>query len=880
MPEQSTGPASAAPPPFPSEGASSRAASGTTGAAAPGASSENDVPRSDPLSAMTPRFNLFFRFFARRFFGHFDLDDDTVAKLRALEQRGAVVYVMRYSSRLDYFLFNTLFLREGLRLSGFANGIRFWYYRPLRAAFRTIRNRPRGVPQDVELVRVREYCRELTREGGSFFEHGRQERDLLTEVVASAQSSGRPVFVVPLALFWRKGPRARRRFLNLSYGALTRPNDVAKVLSFVTTYRGLHVKVGDPIDVQAFVATREEATPPALARVIRRSILTYLYRSERVVEGPVLQPFYRVQEIVVRSPEVRDAVAARAAERQVSEERVRVQAEKMFREIAANMSSTFLAILDIVVGAVIHRMFASVEDSGLERVTECARRDPVVLVPTHRSYFDFLIISVLFYRRHMLPPHIAARENMAFGPFGFLWRRAGAFFLRKTFDDPLYKSVFRSYVAYLIKEGFTQEFFIEGGRSRTGKTMTPRLGMLTWDVEAYLASGRRDLLFVPVALTYERLVEEGAMVGELEGAKKEDESMLGLMRAWRFLQRRFGSVFVSFGEPLSLADAIGDRRTAITGESEDAVRERRIFVEELGQGIVERINRAIVPHATSVAACALLGDRRRGLFRADLALRMQQLVDMLRIMEVKLTPALLRDEGDFSEAIAQLLRMDLIRAAEDVRGEILYFEPGKRRALDIYRNMILHFLATPSFLARELLVGGTREEVVGRLHDWLDLLHGEFFTARDESQGAHVTDFLAHFISLGWIREQDGALTATSEGEAHLGFVAGQMRAVIESYYVAFSAVARIEEPVGRKALRKVISEQFERSELLGEAGLPEAQNAVTFGNAVDWLVARGILALAETDASDRRDPLVDRGPAWNELASLREWLATALGGR
>jgi hypothetical protein len=152
---------------------------------------------------MTKRFNLFFRFFARRFFGHFDLDDATVAKLGDLEKRGAVVYVMRYSSRLDYFLFNTLFLREGLQLSGFANGLRFWYYRPLRDALRTIRNRPRGVPQDVELVRSREYCRELTREGGSFFlflrtaslrsalrglrgrmEHNRQERDLLTEVVA------------------------------------------------------------------------------------------------------------------------------------------------------------------------------------------------------------------------------------------------------------------------------------------------------------------------------------------------------------------------------------------------------------------------------------------------------------------------------------------------------------------------------------------------------------------------------------------------------------------------------------------------------------------------------------------------------------------------
>jgi len=852
--------------------------------------------RSDPLSAMTPRFNLLFRFFARRFFRHFDLDDDTVERLRGLEQRGAVVYVMRYASRLDYFLFNTLFRREGLRLSDFANGIRFWYYRPLRDALRTVWRRPRGVPQDVELVRAREYCRELTRESGSFFlflrtaslrsqlrgrqgriEHGRQERDLLSEVVGSAQSSGRPVFLVPLALFWRKGPRARRRFLNLSYGALTRPNDVSKVLSFLTTYRGLHVKVGDPIDVLAFAATRPAAIAPELARVIRRSILTFLYRSERVVEGPVLQPYHRVQEIVVRSPAVSAAVASYAADQRVSDERARVQAEKMFREVAANMSSTFLAVLDLVVGAVIRRLFVKVEDSGLEQVTECARRDPVVLVPTHRSYFDFLIISVLFYRRHMLPPHIAARENMAFGPFGFLWRRAGAFFLRTTFDDPLYKEVFRTYMSYLIKEGFTQEFFIEGGRSRTGKTLPPRLGVLAWDVEAFLASGRRDLLFVPVALTYERLVEEGAMVGELEGGAKEDESMLGLMRAWRFLQRRFGSVFVNFGEPLSLALAIGDRRAQLAGDGEQASAARRAFVEQFGNRIVEQMNLAVVPHATSVAACALLGERRRGLFRSELALRMQQLVDLLRIMGVKLTPALARDEGDFSESIASLLRVDLIRVAADARGEILFFEPGRRRALDIYRNSILHYLATPGFLARELLAGGSREAVAARLSEWLDVFHGEFFTARGPALSAHVDAFLAHFEALGWIVRRAGELHATESGEAHLVFLAEQMRSVLESYCVAISAVGQLEAPLGRKALRKRIAEQFERAALLGEAGLPEAQNPVTFGNAVDLLIRRGILAAAEPTGGDRRDPPFGRGPAWAELSGLRERLATAL---
>jgi len=861
------------------------------------AQAETSPPRADPLSAMTRRFNLIFRFFASRFFRHFDLDDATVARLRELESRGAVVYVMRYASRLDYFLFNVLFLREGLRLSGFANGIRFWYYQPLRDALRTLWTRPRGVSQDIELVRAREYCRELSREGGSLFlflrtanlraqlrsrkgrlEQSRQERDLLTEVVAAAQATGRPVHVVPLALFWRKGPRARRRFLNLSYGALTRPNDASKVLSFLTTYRGLHVKVGDAIDLQGFAAVRPETTAVALARVVRRTVLSFLYREERLVEGPVLQPLYRVQEIVVSSSEVQAAIAEHAEEKRVSPERARVQAEKHFREIAANMNSTFLAVLDMLVGAIIDRLFGAVEHRGIEGVAEVARRDPVVLVPTHRSYFDFLIISVLFYRQHLVPPHIAARENMAFGPFGFVWRRAGAFFLRRSFDDPLYKSVFRNYVSYLIKEGFTQEFFIEGGRSRTGKTLAPRLGMLSWDVEAFLHSGRRDLLFVPVALTYERLVEEGAMVGELEGGAKQEESMLGLVRARKFLQRRFGSVFVHFGEPLSLVAAMGEDRPRLVGDDEEAANERRRFVERFGNLIVERMNWAIVPHATSVAACALLAETRRGMFRTDLVRRMQQLVDLLRMIGVELTPALLRDEGDFSESIASLLRMDLVKVSDDPRGEILYYEPGKRRALDIYRNTLLHYLAAPSFLAHELLVGGERQAVLDRQNEWLDLFYGEFFTPRGEVRAAHRETFLLHFTRLRWVEESDGVLRATSEGRRHLAFIAEQTEPVLEGYAAAAAAVAHAELPVRRRALQKAVTQHFERAALLGETGLPEASNPVTFGNAVHLMLRLGVLERVPDD--EGKDPSYQRGPNWAELPGLRERLAPVRDAR
>ncbi len=860
------------------------------------------APGVTHLAAMTPRFNLFLRGFAHRFFGDISLDESTVARLRDLEQRGSVIYVMRYASRLDYFLFNALFLREGLRLSRFANGIRFYYYRPIFEALRMAFTRPRSVSQEVEVALARAQATQLMDTGESLFlfmrtarlrswlrgkrgaiEQGRSEFDLLQEIVRTAWDSDRTVHVVPLALFWRKGPRARRRFLNLFYGAATRPTDLAKVVAFLTTYRGLRVKVGDAVNLGSFIERRREDGEQAVARKLRRSILMFLAREEKIVEGPTLEPRYKVQDAVVRDPRVQNAIAELSREKNRPLEWARAEAEKMVREIAANMNSTFLAILNFLVGLVTRRLFASIEISGLEKVAEYAKRHPLVLVPSHRSYFDFTIMSCLFYENHLVPPHIAARDNMAFGPFGFLWRRAGAFFMRKSFDDPLYKEVFRSYLAYLIREGFTQEFFIEGGRSRTGKTLAPRLGILTWNVEAFLGSSRRDLFFVPIAITYERLVEEGAMIEELEGERKRDESMIGLVRARKYLQRRFGSAFVNFGEPISLADALGGNRERFAAGMPESEADMRRFIERLGNRIAERINWAVVPNATSVAACALLGERRRGMFRSDLVTRMQEIVDLLRLQDVRLTPALARDGGDFREAVASLQRMDLVRLEKDSRGEILYFEESRRRALDLYRNTIVHFLAAPSLLARRLLAGpATDADLREDLATWLDVFYGEFFTPRGDVMAAHFDGMLDHFARYGWVEHGEGHVRATEKGTPTFRRLAEQTRGVVEVYYTTFAAAQALPGPISSKRLLKAAEEQYERSDLLGEVDRREAANPVTFANAVDALVRCEMLeqAAAPESTGRARDLTYVPGPAFDDLPALRERLAAALAAR
>lgn len=827
----------------------------------------------DPYTAMVPAFNVLMRWFARRFFVHFDLDEETVKNLRDMESRGAVVYVMRYSSRLDYFLLNTLLAREGLRLSSFANGIRFHYFGKLLSALRLSLGGSGSRTANEKRESDREYARCLSLGGQSQFLFLRTQRlknflkgrkgvqrtdelDLLQEVVQAVWDTDRPVFVVPVTLFWRKGPRNESRFLNLSYGALFRPSDIAKVSSFLATYRSLSVKMGNAIELQRFIASHRDEGAPRVARKIRRSILIYLFREEKVVEGPTLRPRYRVQREVLSDPGVVDAMQKRGEELGWTGDRARAEAEKIFGEIAASMNSTFLAIMNSLMTWLFRRLFSSIEIDGFQNVVDNVKQRPVVLAPSHRSYFDFLILSVLLYGNFMTPPHIAARENMAFGPFGAIFRRCGAFFLRKSFDDPLYKEVFRSYVAYLVHEGFTQEFFIEGGRSRTGKTMAPRLGMLTWDVDAFINSHQRDLVFIPVAITYERLVEESSFLDELSGAEKTEESVANLVRARKYLQSRFGSAHVNFGEAISLADVLGERRDRFrlaAADDHEVETEKREVIRDLGWQIVEHINWTFVANATSVAASVLMGAPARGIRREELTERIRDMVELLRIQKTRITKALVADLDTLDESISFLLRNDLVKSREDADGQILYFEESRRPALDIYRNAIAHYLAVPSFLARRLLAGVADETLQGDLVAWRELYYHEFYSPKRAASAAHCEGYLSHFVEKGWATLQGGIWVPTRSGRAVFENLAEQTRSVIDVYTLACGAAGALTDVVPRKEFYEHLSAAVESAGILGDVNRTEAANATTYSNATDLLISRGVLIEHHTDVFDKK---------------------------
>src|SRR5262249_27236032 len=217
------------------------------------------------------------------------------------------------------------------------------------------------------------------------------------------------------------------------------------------------------------------------------------------------------------------------------------------------------------------------------------------------------------------------------------------YLIRRSFEgNELYKMVFRKYLTYLIREGYTQEFFIEGGRSRTGKMLTPKLGMLSATVNTFVDGVRRDLFFVPVSIHYGRIVEEEAYKRELVGAEKEKESLGALIKARTVLREKYGTVYVTFAEPMSLNDSLGDRKERLRAGAGDPVieEEKRRFIQKLGFRILREVNAVTVAGATSVSSTVLLSSPHAAWRYPEFLTQAQSLVELLRGQRVRSTASL------------------------------------------------------------------------------------------------------------------------------------------------------------------------------------------------------------------------------------------------
>ncbi|GIW39745.1 MAG: hypothetical protein KatS3mg076_0322 [Candidatus Binatia bacterium] len=818
---------------------------------------------------------------------HVRVDEDALSRLRERSSQGTVVYVMRYRSVVDFLAARAVLERLGLPVPRAANDVPAFLVEPLRAAWAQVRalwRKTRTTQSGRKADPAEELCRSVSagqsvlvftraRPAGieafggakALAAAARSGSPYLQRIVEEVWRERTPVFVVPLALLRGKGFRRREsRIVTLLYTVQEAPGEFRRLLSLLWNRHDTQLSVGSEIFLPDFLELhRGEEDERIVARLVR-TVNVFLHGEERTVWGPPLRPKREVRRRVLASDEVREAVRCVATQRGEPEARVWRTAGRMFHEMAANFHPVYFSILEFAFNRIWPRIFQGLEYTGLERVVGAIKRGPVVLVPCHRSHFDYLFLSYIFHNNYLSPPHIAAGINLAFWPIGPLFRGAGAFFIRRKFDDdPLYKAVFRAYLSYLLHEGYTLEFFIEGGRSRTGKLLPARLGMLSAIVQSYARGVRKDVFLVPVSLHYGRIVEEESYSRELEGAEKERESFWGLVRARRVLRQKYGTAYVTFGEPISLEAELGDRKERLrrTKEDREAEREHRAFVQKLAFRLLREIDRIAIVGATSVSATVLLSAERPALRREDFLARAFALVDFLRSRGVRFTAALERNlRNDFAESVDFLQGAGLLRSFSDADGTVLYVPEAKRLALDYYKNNTIHFFLVLALYHESLLRrDATVEENV---RWWLDLYRWEFplpdreELARELGEVREYTRAAGAAAEPGSLREDHPLVRVT----AHL---LGNFR---EAYWIAARTLRELEAPTGRRHLLEAMRSRYRTALLLREAVRPEGNTVATLGNAIERFREMGFL---EVVGEKKREPVYGRGPAWEDLPAF-----------
>jgi glycerol-3-phosphate O-acyltransferase len=859
-------------------------------------------PEQFPALASCP-LNPFARALCRVLFPNVRLDALSAESIRRVASGGSLIYVMRQRSWVDYLLVTYVLFREGLPIPEFANDLWAVWLRPFPVLARAIwRRLLDAVPRRRKLrdFEERDRCQRMVSAGRTvlLFMRGRTPRvgffagrrraligtrtgrDYLREIVHHLWASERELSLVPIAVFRGRGMRRKEeRPRTVVYTVQEMQTDLRRLMAYLWNRRDTNIRVGGEVRLRDFMRQYQSEGEERLLRRLTRALLIYLYREERLVWGPPLLAKRQVRERVLQSAEVQGLVKRLAVERRQAESQVWRQAGRYFDEMAANYNSFYFSILELVFKRIWPRVFQGLEYSGLEKVAERVKQNPVVLVPCHRSHFDYLILSYIFHINYLSPPHIAAGINLSFWPLGPLFRGAGAYFIRRSFaDNELYKAVFAHYLTFLIREGYTQEFFIEGGRSRTGKIQTPKLGMLSAIVEAFVGGVRRDLYLVPVSIQYGRVVEEDAYQHELGGGKKEVESLRALVQARQVFRQRHGTAYVRFAEPISLNDALGSRKELFRHTSGPELEtEKRRFTRKLGFQLLREVNKVAVAGATSVTATVLLSLPHPACPHHEFVTRALAVVRFLRRLGVEFSTSLLRNvEGEFRESLSFLGGGGLIRTMPCGNEIVVHVPTEKRVALDFYKNNTLHF-----FLLAALLIEGLGRGLRGSELDedaawWLHLFRWEFpLPERDQLVGEFDRlrqDLRAEGVLVG----NDGEETLAKD-HPFVDTARGMLDNFRESYWVAAKVLMSLpEEGLPRGAVLERMQARYETGLLLGEVAKPEGNSRVTLGNTLSRFAEIDCIKIETADKA--KDSMIQRGACFGDLLPVAERIRASLG--
>lgn len=848
----------------------------------------------------------------QRFFESIEVDETWARAVRDADARGTVVYVLRNLSFVDFFALDYLTKRYNLPKIQFANDLGLWVLEPMgRGWLNALRKRtPEADASDLERAVASGASAALFLKRPPHLLEGRArgkiEGDRLIRALFDLQrKSKRRILLVPQTFVWSRSAGTLGGGLgDMLFGPSEWPGNVRSIAQFLANWRYATLRAGAPVDLAEFLDKEGLGTDDdVLVRRLTYTLLRRLERERRSIIGPARKPADRLREEVIRSPKLQKVIADMAGEGQTERTVITARAVAMLREMEAALDMNEIAALDRLVAQAASRMFSAVEvdEAGLDRLREHAKEGTLILLPSHKSHMDYIVLAWILYRHKMPLPSVAAGDNLNFFPIGPIFRRAGAFFIRRRFSgDRLYSAVVDAYVRRLIRDGSPLEFFLEGGRSRTGKLLPPKLGLLSIVVDAALGVPTRTTWFCPVSIGYERFVEEKAFVRELSGGEKARENMRGLVKSMDVMVGRYGRLSVQFGKPLSLADVLLDVDAA--SKPDDLSRmsppRRRAVIGRLAYRVMNEINAVTAVTPGSLVAATLLSHDKRGLQHALLVATCQQLARTLHRFGARFSPSL-ADASEpggirsaaLSEAIEMFTRAGHVEARR-VGDDVIYVVPPEARlSLDLAKNVIIHFFASRALIATALLAGPGAPLPFSTVRERVQALSRLFkfeFTFRADAPFERIfEEEVAAMEADGEItrlvlKPSDGATGLSPKGDSgrdQVELYARLLVNVLEGYRVAARGLtALLRGPLPVKDLMNKAITTGERMFLADEITRREAVSRPVLENAYASFVDQGYLARRGTSVELNESYLTPQAVATIEarIAAMGAWARSA----
>ncbi|MEQ5128179.1 glycerol-3-phosphate 1-O-acyltransferase PlsB [Providencia alcalifaciens] len=599
---------------------------------------------------------------------------------------------------------------------------------------------------------------------------------------------------------------------------------------------------------------QEHGTDTIIANKLARVARIHYSRQRLAAVGPRLPARYELFNKLLSSKAIEKAVEDEARSKKIPLQKAQQNAVAMMEEIAANFSYEAVRLTDRVLGWTWNRLYQGINVQHAERVRQLAQDGhEIVYVPSHRSHMDYLLLSYVLYHQGLVPPHIAAGINLNFWPAGPIFRRLGAFFIRRTFKgNKLYSTVFREYLSELFARGYSIEYFVEGGRSRTGRLLEPKTGTLSMTLQAMLRGDSRPITIVPIYIGYEHVMEVGTYAKELRGAEKEKEGFFSMVRGLRKL-RNLGQGYVNFGQPISLTQYLNNR-VPNWRESIDPIEPQRPSwlnptVSSLADNIMVNINNAAAANAINLCSTALLASRQRSLTREQLLEQIECYLQLLR--NVPYTADATTPNKTAEELLEHALQMNKFEVEKDSMGDIIILPRENAVLMTYYRNNIHHLLVLPSLIASIVL----HHERISRdaIHQQVALIYpflkAELFMRYDANALTETVDTLIDELnSQQLICVKDENMVVLNPRRIRpLQLLAAGVRETLQRYAITLSLLNASPE-VSRNTLEKESRMLAQRLSVLHGINAPEFFDKAVFSTLVDTLKEEGYIDNNEND--------------------------------